>query len=338
MTYTENDIRFMRRALQLAANGQGQVSPNPMVGAVIVDAAGNIIGEGWHRHFGGPHAEVNAVRSVPVSCRHLLADSTIYVTLEPCSHYGKTPPCAKLLVETGIRRCVVGAGDPNPKVSGRGISMLRDAGIEVTEHVLEDECVALNRTFMFSQTYRRPFVTLKWAVSKDGFMDYRRDNNTPPAVFSNSQGAQIVHWRRAGHDAIAVGATTVLADNPRLDVRHICGRNPRPVVFDRHSLLSGHNHSLCDNPELISITEDKPLSDTLNYLFSNEGVSSLLVEGGASLLRSFIDSGLWEEAFVEVAPLTLGAAGRVPSPVMPHVPDFVEKHGLNMLLHYTRMV
>jgi len=159
--FSTSDRMYMRRALQLAANGRGHVSPNPMVGAVIVASEGRIIGEGWHRHYGGPHAEVNAVNSVAENDRKLLGESTIYVTLEPCSHYGKTPPCAKLLVDIGIGRVVVGAGDPNPLVAGRGIAMIREAGIPVAEGLLAEECCELNKTFMTAHTLHRPFVTLK---------------------------------------------------------------------------------------------------------------------------------------------------------------------------------
>lgn len=310
----EKDIFYMRRALQLAGNGRGHVSPNPMVGAVIVAPDGRIIGEGWHRHYGGPHAEVNAVRSVADADRPLLGQSTIYVTLEPCSHYGKTPPCAKLLVDTGIGRVVVAAGDPNPKVSGRGIAMLRQAGIPVTEGVLAGEAWELNRPFMTAHSLRRPFITLKWARSADGFMDCIRAAGEPAARFSTPLTAQTVHWRRACHDAIAVGAGTVLADNPRLDVRNIEGRSPRPVVFDRHGLVP-HNHPLlADTRGTILIDNDLPLADVLHSLYADYGITSMLVEGGARLLGEFIAAGLWDEACEEVAPVSLGDRGAVPAP------------------------
>lgn len=332
------DLRYMRRALQLAANGRGHVSPNPMVGAVIVDGAGRIIGEGWHRRYGGHHAEVNAVRSVADADKALLPDATIYVTLEPCSHYGKTPPCAKLLIDIGIGRVVTGAGDPNPKVAGRGIAMLRRAGIEVIEHVMEAECRAINRPFMTAHTLRRPFVTLKWACSADGFMDCVRRADEAPARFSDAVGAQTVHWRRACHDAIAVGAGTVLADNPRLDVRHIYGSSPRPVVFDRHRLTADAREGLRMRADAIFIDGDAPLADVLHTLYSREGITSLLVEGGASLLGSFISSGCWDEAFVEVSARRLGAYGRVPSPVLPTLPTVVPTAGANTLLCYQNMI
>lgn len=315
-TQQETDTFYMRRALQLAANGRGHVSPNPMVGALIVAPDGRVIGEGWHRRYGEPHAEVNAVRAVSETDRHLLGKSTIYVTLEPCSHYGKTPPCAKLLVDIGIGRVVVAAGDPNPRVSGRGIEMLRQAGIPVVTGVLAAESEALNKTFMTAYSQRRPFVTLKWARSADGYMDCRRRSGEPAARFSTPLTSQLVHMRRACHDAIAVGARTVLADNPRLDVRLIEGRSPRPVIFDRHGLVPADHPLLADPRDSIHIDDGAPLADVLAMLYADYGISSLLVEGGATLLNEFIAAGLWDEAYEEVSPDSLGGEGAVPSPQM----------------------
>ncbi len=311
-TFTDSDYHFMRRALQLAKAGRGHVSPNPMVGAVIVDPAGRIIGEGWHRRFGGPHAEVNAVRSVSEADRMLLGASTIYVTLEPCSHYGKTPPCAKLLVECGIGRVVIAAGDPNPKVSGRGVAMLKQAGIRVDEGLLAQEAWELNRPFMTAHSLHRPFVTLKWAQSADGYMARIVGGEKAPVRFSTSISSQLVHVRRANHDAIAVGAGTVLADNPRLDVRLIEGRSPIPVIFDRHKLINAENCGIYS--KCIHITDGRPLEDVLGSLYAEKGISSVLVEGGASLLREFVDAGLWDEAYVETSAIVLGDKGATPAP------------------------
>lgn len=330
---TLSDEQYMRRALRLAANGRGFTSPNPMVGAVIVGPGGRILGEGWHRIYGGPHAEVNAVASVSEADSALFGKSTIYVTLEPCSHYGKTPPCALLLRECGFRRVVVGAGDPNPRVSGRGIAMLREAGIEVTEGVLSDECRLINKRFMTAHTLRRPFVTLKWAQSADGFMDHARADGEPAARFSTPLSAVTVHRRRAVHDAIAVGAATVIADTPRLDTRLCAGHSPRPVVFDRRGL--GVGQYLLDDPRgTIYIGADRPLQQTLAGLYADEKITSLLVEGGASLLRSFIGAGLWDEAYVEVAPRPLGAMGRTPAPAMAEVPVSAAKADGNTVFRY----
>lgn len=313
MNFTAEDYRYMRRALGLAAAGRGHVSPNPMVGAVIVSPDGRIIGEGWHRRYGGPHAEVNAVRDVADCDRRLLPQSTIYVTLEPCSHYGKTPPCAKLLVDIGIGRVVVGAGDPNPRVSGRGIEMLRQAGITVETGLLADESRRLNKTFMTAQTLHRPFVTLKWAQSVDGFIDHRREAGKAAARFSTPLSSLLVHDRRSTHDAIAVGARTALLDRPRLDTRLVDGRSPRRILFDRHGLVG--------DGDWLRVDSTMPLSEALHTLFADHNISSLLVEGGASLLGGFISSGLWDEAYVEVSPKMLGNEGTTPAPTFPCVPS-----------------
>lgn len=334
--FTDFDRKCMRRALQLARAGLGHTSPNPMVGAVIAAPDGRIIGEGWHRHFGGPHAEVNAVRSVREADFALLPQSTIYVTLEPCSHYGKTPPCAKMLCECRFRRVVIAAGDPNPKVSGRGVRMLRDAGITVDEGLMEKEARELNRAFMTSQILRRPFVTLKWAQSADGFMDARRSYGEGAYRFSIPLTSQLVHWRRALHDAIAVGARTVLADRPRLDVRLIEGQSPRPVVFDRHCLISPACLSQMRSDAIV-IDSDEPLADVMHRLYADFGISSLLVEGGAGLLRSFLAAGLWDEAWVEVSHICLGHEGAVMAPAIAQLPEktvIISHNSVNFYSHY----
>lgn len=310
---------FMRRALELAANGRGAVSPNPMVGAVIVDAEGRIIGQGWHRRYGGPHAEVNAVTSVLAALHSTFGRCTMYVTLEPCSHYGKTPPCAKMLVDKGFGRVVVAATDPNPQVAGRGLEMLRQAGIEVITGVLEAESRWLNRRFFTAHTLKRPYVTLKWAQSADGFMDCLRAQGEKAYKFSTELTSTLVHSRRALHDAIAVGAGTVLADAPRLDTRLFPGSSARPVIFDRHNLTDGS--PLRQDPRNPIVFSDSALlGDQLHELYATHGITSLLVEGGAVLLRCFIEAGLWDEAFVEVSPVHLAARGTAPAPNMPGTP------------------
>ena len=334
--FTDFDRKCMRRALQLARAGLGHTSPNPMVGAVIAAPDGRIIGEGWHRHFGGPHAEVNAVRSVREADLALLPQSTIYVTLEPCSHYGKTPPCAKMLCECRFRRVVIAAGDPNPKVSGRGVRMLRDAGITVDEGLMEKEARELNRAFMPSQILRGPFVNLKWAQSADGFMDARRSYGEGAYRFSIPLTSQLVHWRRALHDAIAVGARTVLADRPRLDVRLIEGQSPRPVVFDRHCLISPACLSQMRSDAIV-IDSDEPLAYVMHRLYADFGISSLLVEGGAGLLRSFLAAGLWDEAWVEVSHICLGHEGAVMAPAIAQLPEktvIISHNSVNFYSHY----
>lgn len=338
ITFSDSDYQFMRRALQLAQNGAGHVSPNPMVGAVIVAPDGRIIGEGWHRCYGSLHAEPNAVNSVADSDRHLIPLSTIYVTLEPCSHYGKTPPCAKLLVDKGFKRVVIGASDPNPLVSGRGVKMLRDAGIEVLEGLMAEESEALNKTFMTSQRKRRPFVTLKWARSADGFMDHKRKAGEPAARFSCEEGALLVHKRRSMHDAIAVGGNTAVMDNPRLNLRLLEGRSPRPVIFDRKSIANANNCTLIAEGKALHITDERPLKECLKDLFEKEKISSILVEGGASLLKEFIDNDMWDEAYVEMSPQVLGLRGTVPSPAIALAPVAAQNIGSNILLEYRNAI
>ena len=278
----EVDERYMRRALCLAGNGLLDASPNPMVGAVLVDPSGKIIGEGWHRRCGEGHAEVNAVASVADTS--LLRNATMYVTLEPCSHYGKTPPCASLIIEKGIPRVVIGCLDPFEKVAGRGVRMLKDAGVEVVTGCLEKECLELNEKFVTSHRRKRPFVTLKWSESADGYIDGK---------ISTPLTSMLTHRLRATHDAILVGSGTVLADNPRLDTRLYAGHSPLRVILDRR----GRVMDAVDGTTII-YREFSSLNDVLEDLYKR-GITSVLVEGGAELHRSFIDSGLWDAMRIE---------------------------------------
>ncbi len=298
-TATSFDERMMRRALQLATFGRGFASPNPMVGAVITDPDGRIVGEGWHRRWGGPHAEVNAVASARARGVEL-QDCTIYVTLEPCAHYGKTPPCARLLAECRFRRAVIGCVDPFPKVDGRGIGILREAGIEVTCGVLERECRELNRRFFFAHTHRRPWVQLKWAQSLDGFM---AAEGGYPVQLSSPVSRVLMHRERAAADAILVGTGTILSDDPALTVRCWPHRHLRPVVIQSHRLPRAAQ--LLRNPDLISYPHGTPLSRLLDSLYADHGITSLMVEGGAALLCSFLDENLWQELRIEVSPVRL---------------------------------
>ena len=282
----------MRRALQLAGNGEGRVSPNPMVGAVIVHD-GKIIGEGYHACFGAPHAEVNAINSVRPEDRGYLKDSTIYVTLEPCAHHGKTPPCADLIVKTGIPRVVIGSPDPNPLVSGKGVKILEDAGVKVTQNILRDECDYLNRRFLSAQKNDIPYITLKWAQSADGFIAGFTETGSPcPVKFSTPVSSVWVHRERAANDAIMIGANTERIDNPQLNVRYWAGKDPLKIVAQ----------------------EGRPMADILKQL-RKDGITSLLVEGGAKLLNWFITNGLYDEIRIEVAPFSLKKG--VPSPLLP---------------------
>lgn len=287
--YIMDKEKYMRRALQLARGGEGRVAPNPMVGAVVV-AGGRIIGEGFHRTYGGPHAEVNAIASVKEKDRHLLGRSTIYVTLEPCSHYGKTPPCSKLIIDTGIPKVVVGAPDPNPLVAGRGIKMMREAGIEVEENVLLDECFDINRRFMTAHKAGRPWIILKWAQSRDGFMAAVDEVGNPvPVKLSNPLSLVWMHRERSMVESIMVGSNTEKTDHPRLDVRYWSGRKPLKVPCE----------GWLDCRELVGNLR-------------KEGITSLMVEGGARLLGSFLEAGLYDEIRVEESPIMLGKGIKAP--------------------------
>ena len=298
-----SDERYMRRALQLALNGREHAAPNPMVGAVVV-FDGRIIGEGFHRQCGKPHAEVNAIASVRRP--ELLVRSTIYVTLEPCAHYGKTPPCAELIIRKRIPRVVVGCRDSFEKVDGKGISMLRAAGVEVEVGVLEQECLDLNRQFFTYHQKHRPFVTLKWAESADGMVDFLRRSAADGAAaqLSDATNQALVHRFRSRSDAILVGGRTALLDNPSLTTRHWPGRSPLRVVIDSHGDLPA-DLRLFPARVFRTAPGELPLQEILSDL-ATEGVQSLLVEGGPTLHQAFLDQGLWDEIRVEHCPQRLG--------------------------------
>jgi len=324
----KKDEMYMRRCLQLARNGIVGAAPNPMVGAVIVHED-CIIGEGYHRKCGGPHAEVNAIRSV--NRPEWLPESTIYVSLEPCAHYGKTPPCADLIIAKRIPRVVVGCRDSFSKVDGKGIEKLRNAGVEVTVGVLEQECLRLNERFFTQHTKHRPFVTLKWAQSEDGYLDRQRckDEAGSPVVFSTPLTRALVHRLRAQSDAILVGARTAIMDNPSLTVRHWSGRSPLRLVVDPNGrlpqhlrlfdgeaptcvyVLAGKQPAYAGKTEIVWLQEGEICEQIVSHL-SSRNVQSLLVEGGAETLQHFVDSGLWDEARVEVSPQRLACGVKVP--------------------------
>ena len=320
------DEKYMRRALQLARLGAGHTSPNPMVGAVIVGPDGRIIGEGWHRKCGEGHAEVNAVASV--ADVNLLKDCTIYVTLEPCSHYGKTPPCARLLIERGIPRVVVGTLDPFPQVAGRGVKLLQEAGVEVVVGVLEQECRDLNRRFLTAHTTGRPWVQLKWAQTADGFIALPPDAGENPLHMSTPVTMRLMHRERALCDAIVVGAATARIDNPSLTTRYWPGRSPLRVVLSRHLSIPEDINLLNDGlPTIVyngvkseergSVTYVKmDTSDPRSWLedLYRRGVTSVMVEGGTDILRQMIAAGTWDEARIETSPRLVGHG--VPAPAI----------------------
>lgn len=310
----------MRRALELAARGRGMTGTNPMVGAVIVAPDGRLIGEGWHRRYGQAHAEVNAVNSVRPADEHLLSESTIYVTLEPCSHYGKTPPCAKLLIDKKIPRVVVGAGDPNPKVNGRGIAMLREAGAEVITGVLARESEELNFVFFTAFRLRRPYVTLKWAQSADGFMDCRRDIGVPAMRFSNPVTTMMTMKLRSENGAILTTAVTAIADRSTLTLHEWPGVAPRRFVIDRTGRLTPDAPILQPAGTTEVLTECDSIARVWSTLFEEYGITSVLVEGGPTFLSAILDSGLWDSLRVEIAPFALGREGVKPAPCLPHAP------------------
>ena len=296
------DIEFMWRCLQLAQCGEAGAAPNPMVGAVVV-CDGHIIGEGFHRRCGGPHAEVNAINSVRE--KHLLSRSTIYVSLEPCAHFGKTPPCADLIIRSGIPRVVIGCADPFAKVNGLGIKKLRDAGCDVVVGVLEEECRELNHRFFTFHQEHRPWILLKWAQSEDGFIAIQDTKNEIHTYkFSNDLTQTLVHRLRARSQAILVGTRTALVDNPTLTTRYWPGPNPLRLTIDRHDILPSTLHLKDGSAPTIVYTHES-IEKILRDLYSR-GIQSLLVEGGAKLLQSFIDAGLWDEARIETAPVRLG--------------------------------
>ncbi len=283
-----NDERYMQRCLQLAANGIQGARPNPMVGAVIV-AEGRIIGEGYHVRCGEGHAEVNAFASVSPDDEELLSTSTIYVSLEPCSHYGKTPPCADLIINKGVCRVVVGTIDPFAEVQGRGVRKLLEAGIDVTVGVLEEECQWLNRRFFTYHREHRPYIILKWAQTANGFID----DHGKSLCISSEQTLMLSHQVRAEEDAILVGHTTDVREHPQLTVRHWHGPDPKRLV----------------------LTHDRPLSQLMDDLYQHQ-IQSLIVEGGRKTHESFIQAGLWDEIRVETN-LALTVGDGTPAPQLP---------------------
>ena len=320
------DEKYMRRCLHLAQFGQGHVAPNPMVGSVIVHNQ-TIIGEGFHQLYGGPHAEVNAITSVKDP--GLLKKSTLYVNLEPCCHSGKTPPCTQLIIEKKIPRVVIGDEDPNPKVAGKGIRQLREAGIEVVDHVLSEDGQKLNKRFYTFHLEKRPYILLKWAQSADRLIDQKREerDGKKPIHFSNDYSQLWVHRMRANESAILVGTNTAILDNPQLTVRHWSGKNPLRVVIDRKGIIPPTSHLLDRTTPTLIYTDElhAPISDLyrvipshpdflshlLNDLYQQK-ILSLIVEGGSLLLTSFLQSGLWDETQVEVSPLLLKEGVQAP--------------------------
>ena len=309
--------KYIKRCIQLAKNGLGFTYPNPLVGSVIV-FNNKIIGEGWHQKAGEPHAEVNAINSV--KDKSLLKHATIYVNLEPCSHYGKTPPCANLIVESGIKKVVIGSVDANNKVSGKGILHLENNDCDVIVGVLEQECLNLNKRFFTFHNKKRPFIILKWAETQDGFMDKLRNatSENSPNWISNAYSQQLVHKMRAEEQAVLVGTNTALNDNPKLNPRNWFGLDPVRIVLDKSLKIPSHYHLFDGSLKTIVFTEktpDKSLNENLHFeqinfsknlgeqicsVLYNHEIQSVIVEGGAKTLKTFIAENLWDEAHVFV--------------------------------------
>lgn len=330
MSGTTPHHRWMARCLQLARNGAGRTTPNPLVGAVLVQGD-KLLAEGWHKELGAPHAEADCLAAFgdgPIP-----PDAILYVSLEPCAHHGRTPPCADLLIARGVQHVVVGCADPNPLVAGQGIARLRAAGVRVDEHVAEDECRWTNRRFLTAFEQQRPYIILKWARTTDGFLDQHPRAGIGVQRISAPATNVLVHRWRSEEQAILVGADTVINDDPALTVRHVEGRQPMRVVIDRRgrtpararvyddeamTLLATNAYRADIHTEQLLVPSYKQVIPLLLAELYRRKVRSLLVEGGARTLQGFIDGGHWDEARVITAPLTFGAG--TPAPVLPGAP------------------
>ena len=285
--------KYISRCIAIAKNGLGTTAPNPMVGCVIVHDS-KIIGEGFTSPYGGAHAEVNAINSV--KDKFLLKEATLYVTLEPCSHYGKTPPCSNLIIEHGIKNVVIGCIDDNEKVAGRGIAKLKEAGYNVTIGVLEKECKEHHKRFFTFHNKKRPYIILKWAETADGFIAPSHKKEQQPVWITNQYSRQLVHKWRAEEQAILVGTNTVLEDNPSLTTRDWEGKHPIRIVLDKNETLSKDFKVFDDEAETILIRETS--AETICDSLFEANINSVIVEGGAKTLQLFVNSGLWDEARV----------------------------------------
>lgn len=321
--------KYISRCIALAKNGLGTTYPNPMVGSVIVHND-KIIGEGWHKKAGEAHAEVNAVLSV--KNKSLLKESTIYVSLEPCSHFGKTPPCCDLIIKNNIPRVVIGTVDPNEAVAGKGIERLIAAGIKVTVGVLEEECNELNKRFFTFHNQKRPFVILKWAQSQDGFLAPKVKLEKKPVWITNAFSRQLVHKWRTEEQAILVGTQTVIDDNPSLNARDWFGKNPIRVLLDQNNRIPIESIVLDDRVQTLVLTKFKNPTDKVNTIFEvvdfekesvkhilevlyKHSIQSVIIEGGSQTLQSFIDANLWDEARIFEGEIRFGQG--VNAPILP---------------------
>ena len=329
-----SDENYMHRCIELASQALGYTAPNPMVGALIVHE-GKIISEGFHRIFGGPHAEADAIEKV--KNKSLLKRSTLYVNLEPCSHKGKTPPCAELIIKSGIPRVVVGNPDPNTLVAGKGIGMLENSGVNVIKGVCENECIELNKRFFTFHILKRPYIILKWAQTTDGFIDViRTHNNTGINWISNELSRILVHKWRSEEQSIMAGTNTVRLDNPMLNTRQWSGKNPLRIIPDQYLSLDKKLHVFDHSLPTIILNEKKSEKiNRLEYLrvsFDNgflhelmktlyeKGIQSLIVEGGKKLIEQFVALNLWDESRVFIGEKSFGKG--LEAPVLNNSPTF----------------
>lgn len=305
---------YIKRCLELAQNGLGTTYPNPLVGSVIVHN-GKIIGEGWHRKSGEAHAEVHAIHSV--KDKSLLAEATIYVSLEPCSHFGKTPPCCDLIITHKIPRVVIGTIDPFAKVAGRGIQKLQEAGCDVTVGILEEECNEVNKRFFTFHQKKRPYIILKWAQTEDGYIAPLEKTEKKPVWITNVYSRQLVHKWRSQEQGILVGTQTVLEDNPKLDVRDWTGNNPVRIVLDKNNKISKESLIFDESAKTILVTEktftsSKSSVKAITTLLYENNIQSVIVEGGSATLQSFIDENLWDEARVFTGNIRFSSGVKAP--------------------------
>lgn len=346
----EIDKKYMHRCLQLAKKGLGNTAPNPMVGAVLV-YNNKIIGEGFTSEYGGNHAEVNCIQSVTTENEKFIQEATLYVSLEPCSHFGKTPPCSNLIVENKIRKVVIGALDSNKLVSGRGVKHLRENGILVETGILEQECLALNKRFFTFHNMKRPYFILKWAKSRDNFIGKLQKKKAAPIWISNAYSQQLVHLWRSQEQAILVGTNTVLSDNPSLTTRKVYGKNPIRVVLDKSLKIPKHFTVLDDQVRTIVLTETEH-SNTKNTFyeiinFSNlideiirvlvkYEIQSVIVEGGKRTLETFIETQTWDEARIFIGDVIMQNGVESPS-IDKKVLTKIEKKDKDVLSYYERV-
>lgn len=341
--------KYIRRCIALAKNGLGTTYPNPLVGSVIV-YEDKIIGEGWHKKSGEPHAEVNAVNSV--KDKSLLKKATIYVSLEPCSHFGKTPPCSDLIIKNKIPKVVIGTVDPNVKVAGNGIKKLMEAGIQVIVGILEDECNELNKRFFTFHKKKRPYIILKWAESQDGFIAPKEKLEKKPVWITNQYSRQLVHKWRTQEQAILVGTQTAIEDNPKLNARDWSGENPIRIVLDQNNRIPEDNHVFDNQVKTIVFSKSKRTIEKENCIFESIDfeqniafqiiqslyhyqIQSVIIEGGRQTLQTFIDANLWDEARIFVGSVKFREGTEAPIIAKNQFKkQFIDKDQLTLIRNY----